>query len=73
MGQRSGLDSFDFYDIGVNTNNPLIAQKLVNMRKDENKTQLAQYLYHIALLGKDMLKGSDLQSFITHSLENLKS
>ena len=62
----------DTFNIVVNTNHPLIASKLVNMRSKEKKAELAEHLYNLALLNQNMLKGSDLTSFINKSIEFLK-
>jgi molecular chaperone HtpG len=55
----------------VNTNNPLIADKLLKMRKEDKKTEFVNYLFNLALLNQNMLKGKDLSSFINKSLEFL--
>jgi molecular chaperone HtpG len=71
--QGMQMDGFpDTYNIVVNTNHPLIASKLVNMRSQEKKEDLANHLYNLALLNQNMLKGADLTSFINKSIEFLK-
>ena len=62
----------DTYNVVVNTNHPLIASKLVNMRSKEKKEELASHLYNLALLNQNMLKGADLTKFISKSIEFLK-
>jgi molecular chaperone HtpG len=62
-------DSFpDSINVVINTNHPLVAQKLVQTEGEESRNQLAQYLYDIALLQQGMLKGSDLTRFVEKSL-----
>jgi molecular chaperone HtpG len=67
QGQQFGMD-FDAYNVVVNTNNPLIADKLLKMAEGEPRTNFAKYLYDLALLNQGMLKGKDLNSFIQKAL-----
>ena len=60
-------DFGDFYNIVINTNHPLIVNKI----KGENADTMAKYLYDLALLSQGMLKGADLTSFVNKSLEQL--
>lgn len=62
----------DSYNIVVNTNHPLITEKLVKMRSDEKKEEFVKHLYNLALLNQGMLKGPELTSFINKSIEYLK-
>lgn len=59
----------DSYNVVVNTNHPLIASKLLKTKTDERKEALAKYLYDLALLNQNMLKGADLSKFVSRSLE----
>jgi molecular chaperone HtpG len=52
----------------INTNHPLIAEKLVKMKSAEKKDNFAKYLYDLARLNQHMLKGEELSSFIKNSL-----
>ena len=61
----------DSYNVVVNTNHPLVAEKILNSKDGEQK-DLAKYLYDLALLNQNMLKGADLTKFITKSLEFVK-
>jgi len=71
--QGMGADMFpDSYNVVVNTNHPLIASKLLKTKTAERKEALAKYLYDLALLNQNMLKGADLSSFVTRSLEFVK-
>jgi molecular chaperone HtpG len=62
----------DSYNLVVNTNHPLIADKLAKMKSDEKKTEFVQHLYNLALLNQGMLKGADLTTFINNSVALLK-
>ncbi len=71
--QGMGMDAFpDSYNIVVNSNHPLIAEKLVNMRSPEKKEKFAKYLYDLARLNQHMLKGDEMSAFIEESIEFLR-
>ncbi len=59
----------EIFNVVVNTNNPLVAEKLVKMRSEEKKEKFASYLYDLARLNQNMLKGEELSGFIKKSLE----
>ncbi len=66
-------DAFpDSYNVVVNSNHPLIADKLLNAENDEAKSDLAKHLFNLALLNQNMLKGADLTNFIKKSMDFLK-
>lgn len=70
--QQVGKDQmaeFDFYNVVVNTNHPLIADKLLKMRSEDKKSSFVQYLFDIARLNQGMLKGEDMSQFVKRSLE----
>lgn len=72
MQQLQGQDAMPFpdsYNLVVNGNNPIIAEKLVNMRSSEKKEKLSQHLYDLARLDQHMLEGEELSRFIRNSLE----
>jgi molecular chaperone HtpG len=60
----------DSYNVVVNTNHPLVAQKLVT-EPAEQQPALAQYLYDVALLQQGMLRGTALTQFVEKTLERL--
>lgn len=60
----AGNDFMDSYNVVVNTNHPLIVQKLLKTEGEEARNDLATYLYQLALLHQNMLKGADLTSFV---------
>lgn len=69
MGGPEGLD--EHYQVIVNANHPLIADKLLNMRSPEKKEKFAAYLLRLAKLNQGMLKGDEMNSFINDSIEFL--
>ena len=71
QGMQLG-DMPDSYNVVVNTNHPLIANKLMDEKDAEKQKDLAEYMYKLALLNQNMLKGSALTSFINKSLNFLK-
>ncbi len=59
----------EFFNVVVNTNHPMIAEKLIKMKGKERKEKFASYLYDLARLNQNMLKGEEMSSFIKKSLE----
>ena len=59
----------EFYNIIVNTNHPLVAQKLLKMKGADRKESFCKYLVDLGRLNQNMLKGEDLSAFIKRSLE----
>ncbi|MEM6321837.1 MAG: molecular chaperone HtpG [Bacteroidota bacterium] len=75
MQAMNGMSFGDFpdsYNVVVNTNNPLVADKLLNLEGDA-KNDLAKYLIDLAKLNQNMLKGADLTNFINKSLDFVKN
>ncbi len=62
----------EMYNIVVNTNHPLITEKLINMRSEEKKVNFAKYLEKLALLNQNMLTGEDMSEFVHMSVDMLK-
>ena len=62
----------DSHNVVINTNHPLIADKLVKMKSEDKKADFANYLHDLALLNQNMLKGEELSAFIARSLEFVK-
>lgn len=62
----------DSHNVVINTNHPLIADKLVKMKSEDKKADFASYLHDLALLNQNMLSGEALSDFITRSLEFIK-
>ncbi len=67
MGEMGGMD-MEMYNVVINTNHPLIADKLIKMRSDDKKSEFIQYLFDIARLNQGMLKGGDMNAFVKRSL-----
>ncbi|MBK8502747.1 MAG: molecular chaperone HtpG [Saprospiraceae bacterium] len=63
------MDMPEMHQLVINSNHPLIAEKLLKMKSEEKKEDFVKYLYDLARLNQQMLKGSDLSAFITRSLE----
>lgn len=75
MQSMQGMSFGDFPDsvnVVVNTNHPLVAQKLIGEKNSDQQNQLARYLYDLALLNQGMLKGAELTDFVNKSLEYMK-
>ncbi len=64
-------DMPDSYNVVVNTNHPLVAQKLLKLDAEEERGQLSQYLVNLALLQQGMLRGEALTGFVTQTLGKL--
>ncbi|MEL6970818.1 MAG: molecular chaperone HtpG, partial [Bacteroidota bacterium] len=58
----------DDYKVIINGNHPLISGKLLR-KKAKGQQEVADYLYKLALLNQNMLKGSDLTAFVTKSID----
>jgi len=74
MQAMQGMSMGDFpdmFNVVVNTNHPLVAQKLVHLEGEGERTELAQYLYNLALLQQGMLRGEALTGFVGKTLEKL--
>ena len=59
----------EFYSIIVNTNHPLVAQKLLKMKGVDRKEDFCKYLIDLGRLNQNLLKGEDLSLFIKRSLD----
>ena len=69
MMQGMGADLFpDSYQVIVNGNHSIIADKLVHAASDKQEG-IAKHLYRIALLNQNMLSGAELTEFVKKSLE----
>ncbi|HMQ06615.1 MAG TPA: molecular chaperone HtpG [Saprospiraceae bacterium] len=71
--QGMNFDAFhDTYNVVVNTNHPLVAEKLLKMKSQEKRQSFASYLHLLARLNQNMLKGEELSQFIQESIEFMK-
>ena len=59
------------FNLIVNTNHTLITDKLLALESDEEKGAFVDYLYNLARLNQNMLKGSDLTNFVKRSISFL--
>ena len=62
----------DAINLVVNTNHPLIADKLLKINGLEGQKDFAKYLYDLAQVQQGMLKGADLTAFVKRSLAFVK-
>lgn len=62
----------DSMSLVVNTNHPLIANKLLTINDLEEKENFARYLYDLAQISQGTLKGADLTTFVKRSLAFVK-
>ncbi len=75
MQALQGMTMGDFpesYNVVVNTNHPLVADKLLKMRNQDKKEEFVAHLYNLAMLNQGMLKGAKLTAFINKSIDFLK-
>jgi molecular chaperone HtpG len=75
MQMMQGMDMGalpDSHNIVINANHELIAKKMVSMKGKEKKEKFAKYLYDLARLNQNMLKGEEMSQFINTSIEFLK-
>lgn len=63
----------DQFNIIVNSNHPLIADKLVKMRSEEKINRLAKHLFDLAKLNQNMLSGEELSRFVDESISIMKN
>jgi len=61
----------DSYNVVVNSNHPLIAEKLLKMKSGDKKDNFVKHLYDLARLNQGMLKGSEMTAFINRSISHL--
>lgn len=72
MQALQGMDASmfpDSFQVVINGNHPLVAEKLLRMKKEEKRQSLARHLYDLARLNQGMLTGADLTAFVQRSLE----
>lgn len=71
QGMNMGSYMQDQFQVIVNANHPLIAEKLLSMKSAEKKEKFAGYLLQLAKLNQGMLKGEEMNAFINESIEFL--
>ena len=62
----------DSHNVVINTNHPLVSEKLLSKISNEKKGTFAKYLYDLARLNQNMLKGEEMTEFIKKSIEFMK-
>ncbi|MBL0191154.1 MAG: molecular chaperone HtpG [Saprospiraceae bacterium] len=74
MQALQGMSFGDFPDainVNINTNHPLICQKILLETDDAKKNSIASYLVQLAKLQQNMLKGEELNQFVHTSISQL--
>jgi len=61
----------DSYNVVVNTNHPLVAQKLLKISDEAERNGFSHYLVNLALLHQGMLRGEALTGFVAATLGKL--
>ncbi len=70
--QGGGMGNFpEMYNVVVNSNHDLIANKLLQETDDAKKAEMAKYLFNLAQINHGMLRGADLDAFVKKSLSFL--
>ncbi|HMX40629.1 MAG TPA: hypothetical protein PKD78_09885 [Saprospiraceae bacterium] len=64
-------DMPDFYHVVVNSNHPLIVNKLLKISGSEEQSKFSKYLLNLALLQQGMLRGEALTGFVAETLHGL--
>lgn len=69
MIQGMTMDGFpENLNVTINANHPIIATKLVEELDETKRMESAKYLYNLALLSQNLLKGGELTDFISKTL-----
>ncbi|MBN8677143.1 MAG: molecular chaperone HtpG [Chitinophagales bacterium] len=61
-------DMPDSYQVVINSNHPLLVNKLLKSSNDTEKQGMAKYLFNLALLQQGMLRGEALTGFVKETL-----
>ncbi len=74
MQSMQGMSAMmpDMYNVVINTNHPVVAQKLATSESEDDNKKLTQYLYNLALLNQNMLKGEQLSKFTAETIALLQ-
>ena len=73
MQMPGGQGMPESYNVVVNSNHPLIADKLTQLEGEGEQEEFTNYLYDLARLNQHMLKGKDMTAFIERSLKFLEN
>ncbi|MBL7818692.1 MAG: molecular chaperone HtpG [Saprospiraceae bacterium] len=81
MRRMSEMRQFSTMDMGsmpdsktivVNTNHPLVSDKLLTINDETKQNEFAQYLYDLARVSQGLLTGAELTAFVKRSLAFIK-
>lgn len=64
-----GMNLPDMWNLVINGNNPIIAQKLATCEDEATAKEIANHLFDLARLNQQMLSGDDLAAFVNRSLK----
>ena len=73
MQMPGGQAMPESYNLVVNSNHPLIAEKLTQLEDETEQREFTTYLYDLARLNQNMLKGKEMTAFIERSLQFLQN
>ena len=59
----------DMYNVIVNANNPVVKENILGVEDEATREENATYLYQLALLSQQMLKGEALTKFVARSMK----
>ncbi len=65
-------DMPESHNVVINSNHPLIAEKLLKMKGEDRRKEFAKHLHNLARLNQNMLKGEELSAFIAKSIDLMK-
>ncbi len=71
---KGDIDEMPFlnhYESVINSNHPLIAKKLIEESEPSKQSELADYVFKLAMLDQQMLSGEALHDFVLKSLNRL--
>jgi molecular chaperone HtpG len=72
MSAVKGDDDSGFmnhYESIINSNHPVIAQKILSETDVDKRTGLADYVFKLAMLDQQMLSGEELHNFVKKSIQ----
>jgi molecular chaperone HtpG len=72
LQSMGGMGDFpDMYNVVVNSNHPLVVDKLLKINEEESQSAFSKYLLQLALLQQGMLRGEALTGFVKETLGKL--
>ncbi len=70
-GDHEDQPFMNHYESIINSNHPIIAQKMIEETDAARKNEMAEYLFKLAMLDQQMLHGEALHDFVKKSLQRL--